>query len=636
MKRGLLATLPFLLYLLPSSADAQAPGDLDPLDLNIVGDYVLVTAVQPDGKTIVAGSYSSVLGVPRQNIARLNADGTLDMGFDPKTNGSVYSVAVQADGKILLGGWFTTLQPNGAPTSTLHRFIARVNADGTLDMGFDPRPNGYVFGMAVQADGKVLFGGWFSTLQPNGAASPTARQYVARVNGDGTLDVGFDPKPDDQAIDVAIQPDGKVLLGGRLTTLQPNDAASPTSRLHVARLEADGTLDTGFDPKANGFVQCFAVQPNGKVLLGGSFTTLQPNGATSPAARQYIARVNADGTLDTSFDPKPNGDVYSIALQADGKALLGGAFTTFQPNAAASATARQTIARINTDGTLDAGFDPKANHIVNGVAIQADGKVLLGGQFTTLQPNGAASPITRNRFARLYNNLATQVLSSPDRTRVLWERSGSAPEISRVIFEASTDGGASWIPLGAASRISATANWELTGLGLPSCILRARGLASGGYWNASSVWVEATMAAQPGQPIEAWRQSYFGTGATNNGNAADTADADGDGLTNLDEYARNTNPLVPTSNSAPIFNAPTFTFTRNIAATDISFRVEATDTLFPAAWAPIATRSAGAAGWTTEPGVSAVETDAGVVTITDSLAPGAVPQRFLHVALTRP
>ena len=160
---------------------------------------------------------------------------------------------------------------------------------------------------------------------------------------------------------MAVQADGKVLLGGNFTTLQPNGAASATTRNHIARVNADGTLDTGFNPNANDYVYSVAVQADGKVLLGGDFTTLQPNGAASPTTRNRIARVNADGTLDTGFNPNANGTVYSVAVQADGKVLLGGNFTTLQPNGAASPTTRNRIARVNADGTLDTGFDPNAN-----------------------------------------------------------------------------------------------------------------------------------------------------------------------------------------------------------------------------------------------------------------------------------
>lgn len=70
----------------------------------MAGTYVLATAVQPDGKVILAGSFTTVLGQSRNNIARLNADGTLDSGFNPNVNGTIWSVVVQADGKVIVGG----------------------------------------------------------------------------------------------------------------------------------------------------------------------------------------------------------------------------------------------------------------------------------------------------------------------------------------------------------------------------------------------------------------------------------------------------------------------------------------------------------------------------------------------------
>src|SRR5204862_182956 len=160
-----------------------------------------------------------------------------------------------------------------------------------------------------------------------------------------------------------------------------------------------------------------------------------PDGATSATPRQYVARVNADGILDTVFDPKANSQVISAAVQPDGKILLGGAFSTLQPNGAASTTTRQCVARVNADGSLDISFDPNANSSVNSVAVQADGKILVGGNFTSLQPNGAGSATARNFFARLNNDAATQLLSAPDTTQLQWQRGGASPEVSQVTFE---------------------------------------------------------------------------------------------------------------------------------------------------------------------------------------------------------
>src|SRR6187399_1258435 len=84
-------------------------------------------------------------------------------GFDPNAQGPIYVVVVQPDGKILIGGAFTSLAPNGGPTVT-RNFIARLNTDGTLDSAFNPNADNWVYTIAVQADGKILAGGDFTTI----------------------------------------------------------------------------------------------------------------------------------------------------------------------------------------------------------------------------------------------------------------------------------------------------------------------------------------------------------------------------------------------------------------------------------------------------------------------------------------
>src|SRR5438093_1224674 len=113
----------------------------------------------------------------------------------------------------------------------------------------------------------------------------------------------------------------------------------------------------GFDPNANGVVRVVVVQPDGKILIGGDFTTLSPNGGAA-VTRNRIARLNPDGTLD-AFNPNANGTVYAIAVQADGKILAGGLFTSI------GGQTRNRIARLNSDGTLETAFDPNANNEVD-------------------------------------------------------------------------------------------------------------------------------------------------------------------------------------------------------------------------------------------------------------------------------
>jgi len=461
-----------LLFTLVASRLQAAPGDLETLDLNL-NSYVIYSAIQPDGKVIIAGNFTSVLGVTRNYIARLNADGTLDTAFNPRPNSRVSCVGVQADGKIVLGGSFTSLQPTGAAGSTLRNNMARLNADGSLDMSFDPQPDDYVSCLAVQTDGKILLGGSFTRLRPNGAAEFTQRSKLARLNADGTLDEGFDPSPNSLVFCVMPQADGKILLGGMFTSLKPNGATVSIQRRNVARVHADGTLDEGFDPSASGEVYRMVTQADGKILLGGNFISFRPNGVTTATTRRYLARLHADGRLDDTFIVEPNNVVVSIAAQGDGKIVVGGYFTNLKINSAQTMP-RGCIARLYGDGFLDSGFDPKANAQVPSLVMQKDGKILIGGSFTTLQPNGAASPTTRRYLARLSNSAAEQGLRALDATQILWTRRGSAPDAFAVNFEHSGDGGLSWTVLGSGSRIGTTADWQLTGLSLPTTgLLRA-------------------------------------------------------------------------------------------------------------------------------------------------------------------
>ena len=195
---------------------------------------------------------------------------------------------------------------------------------------------------------------------------------------DGSLDTSFDPGSgaNSWVYELAIQPDGKILIGGNFTTY------NGTGRNSIARLNADGSLDTTFDPGtgADNYVLGLAIQSDGKILIGGAFTTYNGTG------RNSIARLNADGSLDTSFDPGAgaNGFGYALAIQADGKILIGGDFTSYD------GTGRNRIARLNADGSLDTSFDPGtgADNYPVALAIQPDGKILIGGGFTHLQRHG--------------------------------------------------------------------------------------------------------------------------------------------------------------------------------------------------------------------------------------------------------
>jgi|GEM_PF-1608321 len=212
----------------------------------------------------------------------------------------------------------------------------------------------------VDPEERVLIGGSFSTVLG------TPRSHIARLRADGTLDSGFNPQAGGDVTSVAVQPDGRILLGGSFTTM------GGQSRSRLARVNSDGTLDTAFNPAPDNFVLCVVPDGNGKILVGGGFTNVQGQ------ARAYLARLNADGTLDSAFVPAIGGVVNCLAVQPDGKILIGGAFTT------AGGQTRNRLARLNANGALDTGFDPNADNQIGSLTVLPDGKILIGGFFSTM------------------------------------------------------------------------------------------------------------------------------------------------------------------------------------------------------------------------------------------------------------
>jgi uncharacterized delta-60 repeat protein len=441
------------------------------LNLNANGNAVYSTAVQADGKILIAGEFSGILGVTRNRIARLNTDGTLDLTFNPNANGNIQALVIQPDGKIVVGGFFTSFAPGGGASVTRNH-IARLNADGTVDTSFNPNAIDSVYALALQSDGKILAGGPFLQFAPPGGGFVN-RSHIARINPDGGLDQGFNPNANDIVSTLAVTADGKVLAGGSFTSLAPNNGTS-VARNHFARLNADGTVDMPFDPNASDRVAAIAVQPDGKVVVGGFFTTLAPNGGLS-ITRNHVARLNTDGTVDPAFDPNCDTGVAALALQADGKILISGGFNTFAPNGG-STVVRRWMARLNADGTVDPASDPAPDFVVFAMALQSDGKILAGGSFNSIGGQ------TRSLFARLANDTPAIQNVAVAPSTVTWTRSGAAPQLSRVVFERSTDG-ANYTLLGNGTRVGASSDFTLTGQTLPTqqnVYIRARGFYGGG------------------------------------------------------------------------------------------------------------------------------------------------------------
>ena len=339
------------------------------------------TIIQPDGKFLISGNFTSFNGTIRNRVARLNADGTLDTAFNPNINGFVEELVLQPDGKIVIGGVFSLVG------TTARNGVARLNSDGNIDTSFVTGPGigtgtstaGAVYALDIQADGKILIGGVFNNF--NGFP----RQNIVRLTTDGSLDGAFNPNTDGSGIEFfAVQPDGKIVIVGQFNS----------SNAGIVRLETNGSFDSTFNGgSVDDFGYVVALQSDGKILLGGLFTQYGGN------VRQNIARLGANGSSD-SFAPSIAGDpvIRVIAQQTDGKLLVGGQFRK------ANGALRRNVARFNLDGTLDTTFDPANNFggfstpSVFSIAQQADGRVLVGGNFSVAQGN------SRNFVTRLNAN----------------------------------------------------------------------------------------------------------------------------------------------------------------------------------------------------------------------------------------
>jgi uncharacterized delta-60 repeat protein len=359
---------------------------------------VYTLAIQGDGKIIAGGSFSSYNdGIAHSvgNIARLNSDGTFNNTFSPGTgfDSDVYTLAVQSNEKILVGGYFSSYN-DGTDHSV--GYIARLNSDGTFDNTFSPGAgfDNDVNTVTVQGDGKIIVGGAFISYN-DGTTHSLGR--IVRLNSDGTFDNTFSPGAGfDGSVDtLAIQGNGKIIVGGFFSSY--NDGTDHSVG-NIARLNSDGTFDSTFSPGAgfDGFVETLAIQGDGKIIVGGAFSSYN-DGTDHSLGR--IARLNSDGTFDDTFSPGTGfgGTVLSLAIQTDGDILAGGAFSSYNDGTPHSLG---RIARLNSDGTFDNTFSPGTgfNNNVNTVTVQGDGKIIVGGAFTSYNDG---TPHSLGRIARL-------------------------------------------------------------------------------------------------------------------------------------------------------------------------------------------------------------------------------------------
>ena len=409
----------------PQRVEAAA-GDLDPrfgnggvaiTDFLQTEDYAYSVAVQADGKIVLCGQ-SGIYPNLHSALVRHNRNGRLDSTFGTGGKTTVtfdsvsdylFALAVQADGKIVAAG----------STRGTALLLARFNADGSLDQTFGA--NGSVettFGdqtaaagaIVIQADGKIIVVG----VSGAGPYSELNDFALARYNSDGSLDQSFGsggkvkthfPGVDNtgsSATSVALQPDGKLVVGGyrKQSDRTPHEFA-------LARYNSNGTLDSAFGQAGKVMTRLglgdaysfgIALQSNGRIVLAGySATTLDHDFS--------LVGYTVNGTLDstfgsgglvtTDFSGGTDDIAYAMAMQSDGKLVVAGRTGEYPQNDLA-------IARYSSDGQLDQTFGVGGKVISDfsdidqayGVALQSNGRMVLAG----VTFNGANFDFTAVRY----------------------------------------------------------------------------------------------------------------------------------------------------------------------------------------------------------------------------------------------
>jgi uncharacterized delta-60 repeat protein len=391
------------------------PGNLDPsfghggvarAQFGSNGAFAQALALQPDGKIVVAGSTwsgSRQVGV----LARFAPDGSLDPSLGtngttataPATRVWAFALALQPDGKIVLAGRANDYSAAFA--------LARYRADGTLDPSFGSGGQATLalgeytgaYGLAIQPDGKIVVAG-----------STTGTRYdlaLARINPNGTPDAGFGTNgvatttigEGAAAYAVVVQPDGKIVAAGS------SAPANGYSRIAVARYGSDGSLDGSFGSGGtvttpavgphDARVNALAVQPDGKIVAAGY----------DSGQGLAIDRLTRDGRLDSGFGSGGRvltklgwySEAASVALQPDGKIVVVG-------RAPIGAISGFAVARYDATGSPDPTFGRNGVVVSNlssmptvvtamgaGVAVQPDGKIVVGGTIQTSTGPGEAT-----------------------------------------------------------------------------------------------------------------------------------------------------------------------------------------------------------------------------------------------------
>lgn len=367
--------------------------------------------LQSTGKSIISGAFTTYNNISKPYVARLNTDLTLDQTFTFAGNQGAMDLAIQSDNKIIAATWSA-----GFGGTSLG--ISRLLPDGAVDTSFNTGGTGIsrnisytnemAYACAIQTDGKILLGGDFYYY--NGVQ----RLGIVRINTNGSIDTTFNPTVLNTyyrsvVTGMTIQPNGQIILLGFFS---PPTAGA--TQQNIIRLNSNGTIDTTFSAGSTAGSLVFnvdlsvslyspiakaVVQPDGKIIIAGAFNKYNTTNVKS------LVRLTSTGAIDGSFNTATGVEraINELILEpSTNKPIIGGEFTLF------GTTAVKKLIRLTTTGTLDTTFNigtgttdsvvysscPFCTNYVKTLKQQTDGKIIVGGKFTTF--NGlSATNITR-------------------------------------------------------------------------------------------------------------------------------------------------------------------------------------------------------------------------------------------------
>ena len=399
------------------------------IDCINIGDgfnnIVLSSLIQPDGKIVTGGLYTQYDGVSENYAVRLNSNGFKDTSFNIGSgfNDWVRTVHYQPDTKIVIGGEFTAF------TGTAQSRLIRLNSDGSKDTSFNIETGfnstlGFGVLSVAQYGTSLYVGGGFTTF------TGQTNNKLIRLNSDGSKDTSFNIgtgfNTGNSVNSIYVQSDNKVLVGGDFITF------TGSTQRGLIRLNTDGSKDTSFDI-GTGFsmstivsrnINSIAQQTDNKLLIGGFFTQY------SGIPQGYLIRLNLNGTKDTSFDIGIgfNSSVRSVVIQPDGKILVGGDFSTF------NTVPENGLIRLNTGGTKDnsfylgAGFNNGAD--IYSINLQVDGSLIVTGNFTSYDGVPANRIVKLSSDGELLNCLPIEPTPTPTETPTQTPTNTQTPSVT--------------------------------------------------------------------------------------------------------------------------------------------------------------------------------------------------------------